>query len=209
MLSFSKRRFKQVPSLMHHVIYPRRYTTEILKIECREAWGFWVGGRWPVHNQSGGYHGLLKIWWDLFGLQGRGLVIGEEGIFGKNVKKKLKEAYPLATEISTVGLRDADIIWDITKPLETNWPYDWIICQAVMEHVSDPVSAVKNMAQVLRRNGRLFVHTHGPEFPHHPYPQDCYRFFRDALVAWADLAHLELIDLLWDPRHCFAAYRKA
>ena len=24
----------------------------------------WTGGRWVVNNQSKGYHGILKQWWD-------------------------------------------------------------------------------------------------------------------------------------------------
>ena len=179
--------------------------TEKLKIEVGRDW--WVGGQLKVGNSSGGYHLLLKKWWDIFGLKGRGLVIGEEGEYGRQVKKKLLELYPGIIPI-TVGLKDADILWDITKPLKTNRSYNWIICQAVLEHVVDPVSAVKNMAVLLEKNGYLFVHTHGPAFGPHRYPIDCYRFFRDALVSMATLANLEIHDLYWEPRHCFAAYRK-
>lgn len=193
-------------SIYREMVRPE-FTTEILKIDCKYVGG-WIGGCWGVENESGGYHGLLKKWWDHFGLKGRGLVIGEEGINGENVKKKLKDTYP-NTEVLTASLNDADVIWDITRPLKVKRDYDWIICQAVLEHVKDPVAAVKNMTHVLKKNGYIFIHTHSPEFEYHPYPVDCYRFFRDAFVALAEVANLEIVDIFWEPRHCFVAFKKA
>jgi len=181
-------------------------TTETLKIDCKYE-GFWIGGCWKVENASGGYHGLLKKWWDHFGLKGKGLIIGEEGIYGENIKRRLKETYS-SIEVFTVGLEDADIVWDITKPPKSDAVYDWIICQAVLEHVKDPASAIKNLADTLKEGGYIYIHTHGPEFGYHAYPIDCYRFFRDALIALAELNGLEIADILWEPQHCFVVYKK-
>lgn len=166
----------------------------------------WQGGHWAVANQSQGYHGLLKKWFDHFGLQGMGLVIGESGEFGEAVKAAFRSEYNVETY--SVDLSNADIIWDITKPLDTEKKYDWIVCQAVLEHVKDPVAAVRNMGNILKRGGRLYIHTHGPGFPAHAGPIDCYRFFRDALVAMAEVANLEIDDMLWTNLHCFAVYRR-
>ena len=178
--------------------------TEVLGIETGLSTA-WIGGHWPVANESGGYHGLLKTWFDHFGLQGNGLVVGEQGEAGEAVKNAFRNEY--GVEVYSVGLSDADIAWDITKPLETEEEYGWIVCQAVLEHVTDPVAAIKNMSALLTKGGRLYVHTCGPGFPYHPYPIDCFRFFRDALVAMAEIANLEIDDMLWTNSHCFAAYR--
>lgn len=67
---------------------------------------------------------------------------------------------------------------------------------------------MRNMAAVLRENGHLYIHTHGPEMEHHGFPIDCYRFFREALIAFAELANLEILDILWSPKQCFAVYQK-
>lgn len=116
-----------------------RFTTEILKLTVESVNG-WIGGCWSVQNISGGYHGLLKEWWDHFGLKGKGLVIGEEGIWGENVKKKLRETYP-GLKVLTASLENSDVTWDITKALNSaSTPYDWIICQAVLEHVTDQLA---------------------------------------------------------------------
>jgi len=142
---------------MHAKLIEPEFFTEKLKINCKCVNG-WIGGRWCVKNESGGYHGLLKKWWDHFGLKGKGLVIGEEGIYGENVKKKLKETYP-GLKVFTAALNDADIIWDVTKPLKVELAYDWVICQAVLEHVKDPVSAVENMAGILKENTYIYPHS--------------------------------------------------
>jgi hypothetical protein len=31
---------------------------------------------------------------------------------------------------------------------------------------------------------------------------------RDALIVFAELANLEILDMLWTPKHCFAIYKK-
>lgn len=179
--------------------------TEILGIKVPPSTG-WVGGHWAISNRSGGYHGLLKQWCDHFGLEGTGLVIGEQGQFGENVKKAFKDKYDV--EVYSVGLSNADIVWDITKPLETEKKYGWIMCQATLEHVTDPVAAVKNMANILKKGGRIYIHTVGPDSSYHAHPIDCYRFFRDALIAMAELAHLEIDDIFWTRHHCFVVYKK-
>lgn len=179
--------------------------TEVLGIETGPRTD-WIGGHWPVANQSGGYHGLLKKWFDHFGLRGKGLVVGEPGEGGEAVKNAFRSEY--GVEVYSVDISSADIVWDITKPLDTDERYDWIVCQATLEHVSDPVAAVRNMGSVLKKGGRLYIHTCGPEFPYHKAPIDCYRFFRDALVSMAQIANLDIDDLLWTNSHCFAAYRR-
>lgn len=181
--------------------------TDILHIPVISQSPGWIGGQWYVPNSSGGYHGLLKTWWEHFGLKGDGLLIGEGGEGGQQVTKAFEEAYNV--KAYSVGLANADIVWDVT----TRFPaikrqYDWIICQATLEHVTDPVATIKNLADVLKSEGRIYLHTCGPEFPIHRYPLDCYRFLPDALRAMAELACLDIDDLYWTPAHCFAVYRK-
>ena len=179
--------------------------TEILKIQIGSDTDL-VGGMWKMPGRNGNYHGLLKQWLNHFGLEDKGLIIGERGTGGEAVKKVIKEEY--GVEGYSVDLGKSDIVWDITTPLETEEKYGWILCQAVLEHVTDPVAAVKNMSTLLRKGGRLYIHVPGPNFPYHAYPIDCYRFFRDAFVAWAELANLEIEDLLYTPMHSFVAYRR-
>jgi len=150
--------------------------TEFLDIEVYDEAG-WIGGQWGEVEGHYGFHGLLKAWFDHKGLEGRGLLIGEQR--PSRAVQHLIEKYPEIQTVVTVDLEGSDFDWDITKPCEVNLQADWIICQAVLEHVVDPYGTVQNLLQVLKPNGSLFIHTHGPGFIEHRFPIDCIRFFRD------------------------------
>ena len=174
--------------------------TEILGIRV-------VKERLVVPNKSGFYHDVFRAWWDRFCLKGSGLIIGDEA----EVKSVLKKEYSEITEIYTVEIEGSpDILWDITKPFpEKDIPsIDWIICHAVLEHVVDPVSAMKNMSFLLNPGGLLYLYVPGPGFPEHKFPIDCYRFLKDSLFAFQGLADLNIVDLYTDVNNCMALYRK-
>ena len=181
-------------------------TTEILKLDTdREL---------IVPNKSGFYHDVLKKWWDELGLRGTGLIVGDK----LEVKSVLKEKYPEITEVFSVELSgEPDIEWDITKPFfpeyferkeHSPFNWDWIICQAVLEHVVDPVAAMKNMSSLSKTGGFLYLYVPGPECGQHRFPLDCYRFFKDALVAFQELASLKIIDLYCDNSDCMVLYER-
>lgn len=180
--------------------------SDILKIESEGgSKGMWV----PVGPK---YHFILKEWWDYFGLSGVGLTIGEGEIWA-STRAKMKGIYPKIDAILSVDLyEEADIRWDITKPFDKNsygdMEVDWIICQAVLEHVVDPACAIKNMSDMLIEGGMLYIHTHGPMAEYHAYPIDCFRFFKDAFIAFAKKFNLEIADILCNSMHCFVAYKK-
>lgn len=180
--------------------------TEILNIDI-ELTGMWVNGCWIIPNSSGGYHGLLRDWFDMYKLQGEGLLIGERE---SEVKISFMKRYQGIKQIYTTDLTGGDINWDITTsfPSIYNMKFDFIICQAVLEHIVDPFGAIKNMKNILRKEGRLFIHTHGPSFIYHAFPIDCYRFFRDAFIAISKRLNLEIEDIFCNENHCFVVYRE-
>ena len=63
--------------------------------------------------------------------------------------------------------------------IEDGWA-DLAICLSVLEHVDDPVQAVKELHRVTKPNGVVFAVTHGC-FPWHPYPQDHWRWTQTGL----------------------------
>jgi SAM-dependent methyltransferase len=180
------------------------YKTEILGLPLEIRNGFWVGGLFKSNNLAKGYHGILAKWWSLTELAGKVAIVGESNREENDIKRRLLENYPKISEILTIDLENADIIWDITTELkDPNEHFDHIICQAVLEHVKDPVASVKNMAMLLNENGFMYLHSHGPDFPYHPYPIDCYRFQRDGTIALAELANLNIVDMYWTKSHWF------
>jgi len=135
--------------LIRNKVIKETYVTEILRLEVPVING-WVGGCYYVPNSSGGYHGILKRWWDIFGLKGVGLVIGEREPYAFFVKRKIRKDFPEALPMA-VDLLNSDINWDITKSLKREPFAEWIICQAVLEHVKDPIAAIKNLTSVLKK----------------------------------------------------------
>ena len=58
--------------------------------------------------------------------------------------------------------------------------FDLVLCTQVLEHVSSPPRALREIARVLRPGGHAFVTTHGV-WPFHPYPVDLWRWTQQGL----------------------------
>lgn len=185
--------------------------TEILGIEVDETKReLWV----PIGTK---YYLLLKKWWDHFGLKGRGLMIGEPNEAWSSTHRHLIEIYPEIRSITTADMYEGcDFAWDITYPAHkflhpsdfVYFNFNFINCQAVLEHVVSPAEAIGNLSDQLREDGLLFIHTCGPEVEEHRYPIDCVRFYRDFFIACADRFRLKIEDLLWTPKYCYVVYRR-
>ena len=78
----------------------------------------------------------------------------------------------------------ADVVGDIHAIPLPDSSVDAIICSSVLEHVKDPIRAVKELERVLRKGGKIFVYVPSI-YPYHArkgsYP-DYWRFFDDTLL---------------------------
>lgn len=173
--------------------------------------GFWVGGRFPTPNCSSGYHGLLEQWWMWYFTGVDCLLISEtrptKDLFASTYPQKRFTTLDLYTDLNG-GAADykADLCADLSA---ISVRFDLILCQATLEHVYDPFTAVKNMVGQLRDNGVLLIHTHTPPFPYHAYPRDYCRFCPD----WFEdlpkhLTGIRMLQLHATTGHVFAAYRR-
>jgi SAM-dependent methyltransferase len=182
--------------------------TEILGIEVDET------KRETFVPVGAKFYLLLKKWWDIFGLRGNGIMTGAKDSIWKTSHEKLKELYPEIKEIYSVDLEDCDIVWDMTVPFGEVHPgllingVDWIVSQATLEHVDDPMGVMRNLSSVLIKDGLLYLHTCSPSCEEHRYPVDTYRFMRDSLIAFSTKLNLKIEDLLWTSKYCYAVYRK-
>lgn len=90
----------------------------------------------------------------------------------------------------------ADIIGDIHKiPIEDE-SVDSVLCHCVLEHVDNPILAVKEMRRILKKGGSLFVQLPSI-YPYHAraghYP-DMWRFFDDTIkVLFKDFSTVEVV----------------
>lgn len=179
-------------------IYPGNYT---------------IGGLLKCSNLSGGYHGILKQYWDKYNTGNDVLLISENN----KVKEEFNLIYPnwniktidLYPEISTTY--DVDIVGDIcnmSNPITDK--YDLIINQATIEHLYNPFQCMLNLSNSLKDNGILVTHTHPPNQEYHQYPRDYFRFMID---WWIDLPkyinNIELLEVcMKNNAHVFSCYRK-
>lgn len=174
--------------------------------------GYWVGGKFKVNNFSGGYHGILKQWWESYGTENSDfLLISENNV----VKKTFVEAYP-RNNFSTLDFydnmgEDVDLHYNLcdTSLSGIDARFDVIVCQATLEHVYDPWSALKNMTSILSDGGVILIHTHVPGYYYHPYPRDYVRFHPDWFIdAEQFLPSITLKELFVKDCHIFAAFKK-
>jgi ubiquinone/menaquinone biosynthesis C-methylase UbiE len=120
---------------------------------------------------------------------------------GKKFSKWLKEYKNLFlnSNYKTLDVDEStnpDIVADIHNiPLE-NESVDAIICASVLEHVENPLLAVKEMHRILKPGGKLFVYVPSI-YPYHSkkghYP-DYWRFFDDTLkMMFKDFSQIEIM----------------
>lgn len=83
---------------------------------------------------------------------------------------------------------------DLVMDLELGYPreFDGIFCPSILEHVRRPWRAIHTMRDMLAKGGLLYVSTH-QSFPLHYYPQDYFRFSREALIGMAWDAGLNVL----------------
>lgn len=114
-----------------------------------------------------------------------------------------KPYYPLFAE-TVAEYVGADVVdgpkVDVVCPLEAlafeDARFDTVLCSQVLEHVREPVTALREIARVLRPSGVLLASTHGT-YPYHPHPTDYWRWTQDGLRAlFDDAGGFEIVELI-------------
>jgi SAM-dependent methyltransferase len=88
---------------------------------------------------------------------------------------------------------DVDVVADVPSlsQIFDAESFDAIIGCSVFEHFEYPWLAAQEILTILRSGGLLFIQTH-QTFPLHGYPQDFYRFTREALESlFRKMSHTE------------------
>lgn len=167
-----------------------------------------------VPNISGFYHGILRDFWEAYGLGERCLLISETVPTRQVFASKYPQTDFTCSDfyVDLQSCSQTDVLWDICSPQipeSLHGRFDSVICQATMEHVWDPATALENLFELLNTSGRLFIHTHTPCFFYHAWPRDYCRFwpdwFKDAEVR---IPGAQLLEMLCVSGHAFVAYEK-
>lgn len=88
----------------------------------------------------------------------------------------------------------ADVCGDAQKLPFRDGTFALVVSQEMVEHLPDPFGAVREMARVLRKGGRVYL-----QAPfligYHPGPEDYWRFTRSGLVRLVEQAGMECLRL--------------
>lgn len=76
-----------------------------------------------------------------------------------------------------------DYHYDITDMKFENDFFDIVVCNAILEHVDDPVLAIEELKRVLKKGGRIWVEIPFNQ-PYHPSPNDYWRVTLPGIRTW-------------------------
>lgn len=107
--------------------------------------------------------------------------------------------------IFTTGIgNDTDYEWNFEEEPPEMGKFDFIVSQAMLEHLLNPYKHVVDLSQMLNPGGKLVLHTHVPGFHYHRFPIDCVRFYPDWFETIAERLDLSVYDrYIGDLRICY------
>ncbi len=86
-----------------------------------------------------------------------------------------QRVHSAVTNVNIAPFPNVDVVGDAHVLPYTSESVDAVYCDAVLEHLSDPIQAVKEMWRVLKRNGRAYVSTPFLQ-AYHGYPSHFQNF---------------------------------
>jgi len=87
-----------------------------------------------------------------------------------------------------------DVVGSATDIPLADASFDTVVCTEVLEHVADPLKALREMHRVLKPGGHLILTT--PMYwPRHEVPYDYFRYPYDGLLHLVKTSGLELVQL--------------
>lgn len=100
----------------------------------------------------------------------------------------LAEGKKLAPHFDILDLYDPSplVTWHIdvcNMPEIKEETYDAVICNAVLEHVTEPQHAVKELYRVLKQDGEIWIEVPFIQ-PYHPAPEDYWRVTEKGIKLW-------------------------
>jgi hypothetical protein len=121
-----------------------------------------------------------------------------------------RERFPELCEIDCLGYSGdrAEKYTDLNIRQEFTALYELVVCQALLEHMSNPSMAIQNMCDLALTDGHIFIHTVGPGRAYHAWPIDCLRFFEDFFRDLEKYMPLKVVEYQEQEDNIFVVYQK-
>jgi len=154
-------------------------------------------------NESGYYHGEL-IKWSADLAPKCTLFVGEDTKTALYLKEKIN-----AQEVITAGLSEVDYVWNFEQePPAIDKKIDLIVSRAIFEHLLNPYKHLRDLTRLVKKQGKIIIHTVMPGFRYHRYPIDALRFYPDWFEEMADRLNLTIVNKRINENHIFYMYQK-
>jgi SAM-dependent methyltransferase len=113
--------------------------------------------------------------------------------------------------IVTAGIGgDMDYEWNYEDEPPQMGKFDFIVTQAMLEHLLNPYKHILDLSQMLNDGGILIIHTVVPGFKYHRFPIDCVRFYPDWFEEVAKRLGLMVVDrYIGELRICYTLQNKS
>jgi SAM-dependent methyltransferase len=134
---------------------------------------------WATHNDSPAVRRSIRGFLGDLG-DGRGLHLGCGDV----------RLDPRMVDLDLIRTPVVDALGDAAALPFAGDVFHLVVTQEMVEHVKDPFLAVREMARVLRRGGRLFLQAPFV-IGYHPGPEDYWRFSRAGMIRLVEQAGLE------------------
>lgn len=107
-------------------------------------------------------------------------------------------ARPYCTEYRSLDLHavhaDLDYVGDVQRIPLPDTTFDTVVCLQVLEHVPDPLAALREMHRVLVPGGKLIISVPHLDYLHNE-PLDFYRYTKHGLRTLLERAGFQILDL--------------
>ena len=78
---------------------------------------------------------------------------------------------------------EIDYHYDVADLKFDDETFDRVVCNAILEHVSDPLGSIRELYRVMKPGGQIWVEVPLHQ-PYHPDPHDYWRVTREGIDSW-------------------------
>ncbi len=101
-----------------------------------------------------------------------------------------------------------DLDLNVSLEFAPSTQFNFVFCQALLEHVCRPSIVIENLRQFTKKDGYIILHTHNFKQPYHAYPIDCCRFYKDFFYDICKYVPLEVIEYNEWEQHIFVVWKR-